>query len=169
MAEARLLAVFADGAGAARAVVALRERGKLLRIEGYSPVPDAALQEALAEPESPVRAFTLIGGLLGFAGGLALTQWTSLRLPLVVGGKPIVAVPPFLIIAFELAILLGVLATVGGFLISASLPRLGSGPGYDARFSVDRCGVLVTTTTPADATAARELLAALGAEEVRDA
>ncbi len=166
MAEQRLLAVFADGARAARAVAALRAREER-RIEAYSPIPDPALLSALARPVSPVRGFTLIGGLLGFAAGLALTQWTSLALPLVTGGKPIVSVPPFLIIAFELAILIGVLASVGGFLIHAGLPRLAPGPAYDPRFSVDRCGVLVTTIAE-DAGTARELLAAAGAEEVRD-
>jgi hypothetical protein len=115
-----------------------------------------------------VRGFTLIGGLLGFASGIALTVWTSLELPLIVGGKPVVSVPPFLIIAFELTILMGVLATVTGFLIHAGLPRLGTAPAYDPRFSEDRCGVLVTTSA-ADAAGTRELLAAAGAEEVRSA
>lgn len=166
MADERLLAVFADAARAAHAIAALRGRG-LARIEVFSPVPDRAIEYALASRTSPVRAFTLAGGVLGCASGLALTVWTSLRWPLMTGGKPIVSLPAFLIIAFELTILFGALAALLGFLVEAKLPRRVPAP-YDARFSEDRYGVLVTTT-PDDSGAARELLSAAGAEEVRSA
>lgn len=165
MADERLLAVFAQNAGAVRAVAALRERGHT-RIEALSPAPDDKLEAALGSPRSPVSAFTLIGGLVGCASGLTLAIWTSLELPLVTGGKPIVSLPPFLIIGYESTILLAALATFAGFLIHARLPRLRTAPFYDPRFSEDRCGVLVTTTAEQSQTA-RELLAASGAEEVR--
>lgn len=164
MADERLLAVYADGASAARAIAALREHG-LARIESFSPVPDPELQAALASGTSAVRVFTLAGGVLGCASGLALTVWTSLSWPLVTGGKPIVSLPPFLIIAFELTILFGALAALLGFLVEAKLPR-GTAASYDARFSEDRYGILVTTTAD-EAAPARELLSAAGAEEVR--
>lgn len=165
MTDQRLLAVFAENASAVRAIRALRERGHT-RIEAYSPAPDDALEAALGSPSSPIHGFTLIGGLIGCASGLALTVWTSLELPLVTGGKPIVSLPPYLIIAYESTILLAALATFAGFLIHTGLPRLQPVPWYDPRFSQDRCGVLVTTTAD-EALAARELLASAGAEEVR--
>ena len=54
---------------------------------------------------SPVRLFTLIGGLTGCAAGFGMTIWMSHDWPLVVGGKPIGAIPPYVVIAFELTIL----------------------------------------------------------------
>jgi hypothetical protein len=164
MADARLLAVYRDAASAARALHALRERG-LLRVETVSPVPAPALQAAGFGRPSPVRVFTLAGGALGCIAGLALSIWTSLSWPLMTGGKPIVSLPAFLIIAFELAILLGALSTLCGFLLQARLPRK-TGAAYDPRFSEDRYGVLVTAGE-GDAAGARELLDAAGAEEVR--
>lgn len=167
MADERLLAVFADGASAARAITALRGHG-LQRIESFSPVPDAVIEYALAPRPSPVRAFTLGGGVLGCASGLALCIWTSLAWPLMTGGKPIVSLPAFLIIGYELTILFGALATVLGFLIHARLPRRKPAAAYDPRFSEDRYGVLVTAS-PEQAAPVREALQAAGAEEVRPA
>ena len=164
MADERLLAVFADAALAAHAIAELHGRG-LRRIEVFSPVPDRAIEYALASRTSPVRAFTLAGGILGCASGLALTVWTSLRWPLMTGGKPIVSLPPFLIIAFELTILFGALLALLGFLVEAKLPR-GTTAAYDPRFSEDRYGVLVTTS-PDEAAWARGVLHVAGAEEVR--
>ncbi len=55
---------------------------------------------------------------------LAETCLTSLSWPLIVGGKPIVSLPPFLIIAFALTILFGALSTFLGFLLLSRLPSL---------------------------------------------
>jgi hypothetical protein len=167
MVEARLLGLYGEAGAAARAIRSLRERG-LTRVESFAPVPDPRIEQALQPRASPVRAYTLAGGVLGGAAGLALPIWTSLGWPLMTGGKPIVSMPAFLVIAFETAILFGALFTLAGFLINARLPR-GPGPAYDPRFSADHFGVLVTTAGPEEGQAARELLAAAGALEVRAA
>lgn len=166
MAEERLLAVYADARSAARAIAALRERG-LTRIESFSPLPDPQLQAALAARPSAVRAFTLAGGVLGCGSGLALTIWTSLAWPLMTGGKPIVSLPPFIVIGFETTILLGALITVLGMFLNARLPRLGKAPGYDPRFSNDKFGI-VAFGGPAQLAAAEDILRAAGADEVND-
>ncbi|PYO44519.1 MAG: hypothetical protein DMD33_02800 [Gemmatimonadetes bacterium] len=56
---------------------------------------------------------------------------------------PIVSIPPFVIIAFELTILFGALSGLVGFFVHGGFPRLAPLPGYDPRFSGDRFGVLV--------------------------
>ena len=61
---------------------------------------------------SPVRLFTLIGGLTGCTAGFAMTIWMSYDWPVLVGGKAIASIPPYVVIAFELTILLGALSTV---------------------------------------------------------
>jgi molybdopterin-containing oxidoreductase family membrane subunit len=86
--------------------------------------------------------------------------------PIITGGKAIVSLPPFVVIAFELTILFAALMTVAGFLLSSGLPRLRSGP-YDPRFSQDRWGVLVTCVADR-VPVVRQRLIETGAEEVRD-
>jgi molybdopterin-containing oxidoreductase family membrane subunit len=135
--------------GSFRHLDSLLEAISRLRQAGYrdlqalSPVPHHAIDEALEKPPSPVRVFTLIGCLLGAATGLVLTIATSLHVSLITGGKPIVSIPPFLIIVFELTILFGGLLTLGGMLLNARLPLVHIVPAYDPRFSEDRFGLWV--------------------------
>jgi hypothetical protein len=150
-------------------VLALRE----LKSKGYdsltvySPVPRHEIEEVLDQPASPVRLFTLIGGLTGCALGFAYAISTSLDWPLITGGKPIVSLPPFVIIGFECTILIGALATVAGMFLNARLPKLRSAAGYDPRFSNDKFGV-VAMGGPAQVSGAEQIMKAAGAEEVRN-
>jgi len=88
-----------------------------------TPFPVHEVDDVLAQPESKLKVFTLGGALTGFATGLALTILTSLHWPLIGGGKPIVSLPAFIIVAFELTILFGALSSFVGFLILSRLPR----------------------------------------------
>jgi len=132
-------------------------------------VPLEEVEEALTGhglPKSPIRLFTLVGGITGTASGFALTIWTVLKWDLITGGKPVVSIPPFVVIAFELTILLGGLATLLGLLVTAPLPRFRRSPRYDPRFTADRFGVDVACA-PAEARVVEEILRQAGAEEVR--
>ena len=158
--------------GSFRHLDSLLEAIKRLQQAGHrnlrtlSPVPHHAIDEALEKPASPVRYFTLIGCLLGGITGLVLTIATSLHYPLITGGKPIVSIPPFLIIVFELTILFGGLATLIGMVVLGRLPRLTPSPTFDPRFTNDRFGVAVHCATGRGGSV-REILRGAGAEEVR--
>ncbi len=149
------------------ALLALRE----LKAKGYenltvySPVPNHDLEDVLAAPESPVRMFTLVGGLTGCGLGFLYAIWTSVDWALVVGGKPIVSLPPYVVLGFECTILFGALSTVAGMLLNARLPKLRRSAGYDPRFSNDKIGV-VAFGGPAQVAAAEQVMQAAGAEEV---
>ena len=151
-------------------VLALRE----LKSKGYdgvtvySPVPRHELDDVIDAPVSPVRVFTLVGGLTGCTLGFAYAIGTSVDWPLITGGKPIISLPPFIIIGFELTILIGALSTVAGMLLNSRLPKFRAAPGYDPRFSNDKFGVLVQGG-PAQVSGAEAILKAAGAEEVRNA
>jgi len=110
---------------------------------------------------------SLIGGLTGVSFGFFYAIATSLDWPLVTGGKPIVSLPPYIVIGFETTILLGALVTVAGMFLNARLPKLGRSPGYDPRFSCDKIGI-VAFGGPSQLEGAREVLRDAGAEEVRD-
>jgi hypothetical protein len=86
-----------------------------------------------------VRFFALAGAGAGTVTGFAFTILTMTSWPLIVGGKPIVSLPPFLIIAFALTILFGSLSTFLGFLFLARLPSIRtirSGEDYGNAFVI---------------------------------
>jgi hypothetical protein len=141
---------------------------KVGKLTVFSPVPNHDLEHALHPPQSPVRLFTLVGGLTGTATGFALPTWTSLDWPLVTGGKPIISMPAWVIIAFELTILFGALSTVAGMLILSKLPNRKPLIVYDASFSSDRFGVHVDAAGE-KATKAKEIMDTAGAVEIREA
>lgn len=166
MARIHLLGIYDDAENAAAVAGGVRAE-RLGTVTVYAPALDHDIDAALGAGVSPVRVFTLIGGLLGCILGFAFPIATVRDWPLITGGKPLISIPPFVIIAFELTILLAALVAVGGFLILGGLPRFRRAPLYDQRFSEDRWGVLVTCDAArADAVRAR---LAPHAEEVRHA
>jgi len=164
---ASVVGIFSHVDTTVRAIHALRNRG-LSDFTVYTPVPVEEIEEAVehGRPVSPVRLFTLVGALTGTLTGFGLTIWSSLKWNLVVGGKPVVSIPPFVIIAFELTILLAGLCTLLGLLVLGRLPSFRRSAQYDPRFSVDQFGIAVRC--PAEmAEAARQCLRDAGALEVR--
>ena len=81
------------------------------------------VEEIVAMPPSPLKFFTLCGAIIGFVTGMTLTIYTVMHWPLITSGKPLVSLPPYLIIAFELTILIGGLMSFAGFLLLARLPK----------------------------------------------
>ena len=167
MSASRVLGVFAHVDTTVKAINELRAQG-FSDFTVYSPVPVEEIEAVVEEgrPVSPVRLFTLIGGLTGTLTGFGLTIWSSLKWGLVTGGKPVVSIPPFVIIAFELTILLGGLCTLLGLLVLGRLPQLRPSASYDPRFSVDRFGIAVRCPDGM-AEAVRQCLLGAGAQEVR--
>jgi ActD protein len=135
----------------------------------YSPIPRHELEDALDQPVSPVRMFTLIGGIAGCAVGAWLTLYMSYDWPIVVGGKPIGSIPPYVVIMFEMTVLFGALSTILGIGFNAvfAARRLGT-VLYDSRFTNDKFGIFVPCA-PARAGQVESLLRQRGAEEVRRA
>jgi len=129
------------------AIKELREKG-FEEITAFAPFPEHHIEHALGYTHSPVRLFTLIGGLTGMATGLAFTTFTAMDWPLVVGGKPILSIPAFVIPTFEMTILFGALFTVVGVFWNMRIPDIRAQVVYDPEFSGGRFGVYVTA--PAD-------------------
>ena len=138
-----LLASFDYVDSAVNAIGELRAAG-LKKITAFMPYPEAQIEEALQYDQSPVRVWALAGGLLGAAGGLAITSFTSMDWPLVTGGKPILSIPAYVIITFEMMVLFGALSTVIGLFINSRLPYVKPMVVYDPEFSAGKFGVYVT-------------------------
>ena len=123
----------------------LRNRG-FERLAVYAPAAFPELDDAVDEKPSGVRTWTLVGGLLGVVTGFFITIWMSWDWEIVIGGKPYASIPPYVIIAFELTILFGGIATLLGLLVVGRLPygTFGkSDAAYSARFSAEDFGVVV--------------------------
>jgi hypothetical protein len=163
-----ILASFDYLDSAAGAIEALRKAGFRKRsITAYAPVPEHDLEHAMGYHQSPVRVFALVGALTGTATGFALAIFTSMDWPLVTGGKPIVSIPAFVVIAFELTILFGALSTVIGLFINMRLPHLRPLVIYDPEFSAGRFGVYVAAA-PERIGEARRILSSMGPTELRE-
>ncbi|UCG75646.1 MAG: DUF3341 domain-containing protein [Gemmatimonadota bacterium] len=127
------------------AILTLREAG-FEDLEIYSPIPAPDLEEAMGIYHSPVRLWALIGGITGCTLGFLLPAGASLAYPLVTQGKPIVSLPPFIVVMFELTVLLTGIFSLFAMLVHARKPKLKLAPSYRREFSVDRWGIFV----PAD-------------------
>ena len=178
-----IVGVFAHVDTTVRALEELRAKG-YHDLDVYTPVPTHEIEEILERdrPVSRVRLFTLVGGLTGIASAFLITIWTSLLWGLVTGGKflkcpqlfrwcmptDIVgsSIPPFFIIAFEMMVLFGGVATLLGLVVLARLPRFRPASTFDPRFTNDRFGVAVHCA-PARSGSVREILRSAGADEVR--
>lgn len=160
-----VLAAFHELDAAVDALEALKKKN-IGAVRVFTPTPRHELEEAIAPPPSPVRRFTLIGGLLGCTFGYWIAVWVSDYWPLVVGGKPIASWVPYTIFGFEVMVLIGGLSTVAGLFISSRIPRVTMMVGYDPRFSHGDYGIWVECP-PDQARTAEDLLKKHGAIEVR--
>ena len=161
-----VLASFEHIDSATDAIRGLRAKGHR-DLTVYTSHPNHEVEDAVGHTNSPVRLFTLVGGLTGCTAGFAMTIWMSRDWPLIVGGKGIAALPPYVVIAFELTILLGAFFTLGSVAL-LSLLKAGRRIAYDPRFSDDRIGVFVAARG-SDVATVEQMLRDAGAVEVSHA
>ena len=156
-----------------RSTKALAAAGKLkdagfADLDVISPIPLHGVDEVLGEKRSVIKRFTLFGAIFGGLSGFALAAGTAVLFVHPTGGRPVITIPPFLIITYELTILFGILATVIGFLISARLPVIRERV-YTPESAVDKFVVAVACSHEDDFRRAASILRDAGAEEVRAA
>jgi molybdopterin-containing oxidoreductase family membrane subunit len=134
--------VFAYRDRVLEAIGGLKEEGFRIR-DVLMPVPDHEILDAIRLRKSLVGYITLLGGLFGVVFGFGGASYTHLLWGLIVSGKPVVSVPPFVIVGFEMLILFGGLATLLGLFLLTRMPRLKHDKFYDERASEDHYVVIV--------------------------
>ena len=137
-----LVSVYDHPSDVATVVRKLKSRG-FEDLTTYSPAPFEEIELAENPKPSGVRAFTLIGGLVGVVTGFGMQIWMSMDWPIKIAGKNIAAIPPMWIIGFELTILFGGVLTVLGFAGLAGLYPRKLDEHYSPRFSAEDFGVVV--------------------------
>lgn len=110
----------------------------------FTPTYYHELEEALGYKPSGVRWFTLTGALLGVTLGFSLCLLTDYDWPLVVGGKTagVYSLPAYVVIGFEMTILLGAIATIIGMLWLGKVPNP-KGKIYSTATTDDHFGIFV--------------------------
>lgn len=134
-------------------------------VEAYTPYRVDAAVVMLHGRHSPMRFWVFAGVLVGACGAMGLEIGTSLINSLIVGGKPVIALVPFMVITFEGAVLMGVFFNLFGLVLHARLWRVGIPVPYLRRFSVDRFGLFIECR-PEQFEQAQALMAEHDAEEV---
>ncbi|MDE3270211.1 MAG: DUF3341 domain-containing protein [Pseudomonadota bacterium] len=126
-------------------ITKLRAQGD--KFDVFTPTYYHELEAALGYEPSKVRWFTLTGALLGVTFGFGLCLLTDYDWPLVVGGKTagIYSLPAYVVIGFEMMILLGAIATILGVLLLGKVPnpkgRIYSTQTTDSRFGIYVYGI----------------------------
>lgn len=117
-----LVAEFGSSEELIRAVKQTRAAG-YSDVRAHTPYWVKGLAEALGF-KARLLPWLVIGGLiLGAVGGYVMQYYTDvISYPINVGGRPFNSVPAFMVICFELAILLGAFAAAGGLLGLSGLP-----------------------------------------------
>lgn len=110
----------------ALAAAARRLRGEGYRmVEAVSPRPLEAVEDRLALPPSRLGKLAFAGGVIGGLIGYGIQWYGDVRaFPLLVGGRPLDAVPAFVPITFEATILGAALTAFVGVLVTLRLPQL---------------------------------------------
>lgn len=137
------------------------------QIELFTPFPSHELEEELYRNQrrSPVRRFTLLGGICGCLGAFLMTCWMSVDYPLRVSAKPLLSIPAFVVIAYECTILFGSLFNIGSMFHFSRIPNLFSKPAFRPQFTEGTFGVTVRADK-AQAEDLKNVLRDAGAQEV---
>ena len=156
-------ALYPDGQSAQQAVNRLRALGlhdRDITVVSSFPIEDQEFGEM--DKHTWMWWFACLGGLIGMTLGFGLAYLTETAWPINVGGLPIFAWWPNLIIIFELTMLGAILTTVATLVVTAGLGRRSR--LYDP--AVSQGMILVGVDRPAGAAAdeVRTALAAAGGE-----
>ncbi|HEY3445841.1 MAG TPA: DUF3341 domain-containing protein [Myxococcales bacterium] len=141
--------------------------------DAHTPFPVHGIERAMGLKDSKVPYLSLLGGLTGLVGGMALQIWTmGYDYPLNLSGKPFVAWQAYIPIGFETTVLLTAFGTFFGMWGLNKLPRFFH-PVMQAeafpKASDDRFLVSVESSDPRfDPERVRELFKAQGAATIEE-
>ena len=143
------------------------------KLDAYSPFPIEELNDALHLHKNWLPAIVLAGGLAGGTLGYLLQYFiTVVYYPINIAGRPLHSWPSYIIITFELTILLASISTVFGMLALCGLP-MPYHPTFNVpRFAMashDRVFLCIEATDPLfDRVKTSEFLETLAAREVSE-
>ena len=100
----------------------------------HSPFPIHGLDLDMGVKPTILPWLVFVAGVMGAAGGLALTVWTmSIDYPFLISGKPLNSIPAWIPVVFECTILLAAFAATFGMFVLNKMPML-----YNPLLKVER-------------------------------
>jgi hypothetical protein len=121
-------------------------------MDAYAPFAVEGLDQALGQPPSRLGYLVLAVALLGIGLGYGMQYFASVEYyPLNVGGRPLNSWPNFIVITFEVTVLLAALTTAVVMLLRNGLPQpyhsIFNAPGFE-RASRDRFFLCIEAADP---------------------
>jgi hypothetical protein len=127
------MAEFDNPTALVNAARAAREKG-YRKLDAYSPFPIEELSDALDLHKNRLPLIVLAGGIVGGMVGYLMQYYVTVwDFPINIGGRPLHSWPSYIVITFELTILLAAISAVMGLLALCGLPTL-----YHPTFNVPR-------------------------------
>jgi Protein of unknown function (DUF3341) len=167
---AGLMGEFTDVDGVLHAAAHVRDAG-FQRWDVHSPFPVHGMDEAMGIRPTILPWLCLGAGLTGLASGLALQWYANVAAyPFFTSGKPLISLPAWIPVTFEMTILFSALTAVFGMLGLNRLPRLYNPLFKNRRFrrvTNDRFFVVIDASDPNfDREKTEKMLVDLGASAV---
>ncbi|HEX8041385.1 MAG TPA: DUF3341 domain-containing protein [Chryseosolibacter sp.] len=165
-----LTGVFDDEDVLVNAVRLLRNQGVKIH-EVFSPFPVHGLDEVLGYKRSRLPIAAFLFGLTGTTLALFTQVWMlGFDWPMIIGGKPHAALPPFIPVTFEFTVLLSALGMVATFMIVSDMKPYGWPRQFDLRSTQDKHIIAIdlhynSAKSPSDLT---RILKDAGASEVNE-
>lgn len=163
MAMHRIFGLFADFDQAFEVIAGIRRYEvpgvTVDNVRIKSPIEHPEIEDVLGERPTNIPRWAFGGGAFGLIFGfffLAGAQANFLVQPQ--GGKPVITIPSNLVLAYEMLILFGVLATLTGFIVGARLMRK-RGAFYNTSVSLDQIGIVIEMIDDEQRESVRKLFA----------
>jgi hypothetical protein len=165
-----LVGIFEDEDVLITAVRSLRSKGVRIH-EVFSPFPVHGLEEALGYTRSRLPIAAFLFGLTGTSLALLMQYWMlGFDWPMIIGGKPHAALPPFIPVTFEFTVLLSALGMVATFLIVSDMKPYRWPRQFDVRSTDDKhvMAIDIDLNATKSRTDIAQLLREAGASEVSE-
>ena len=165
-----LLGVFEDEDVLVNAVRMLRAKGVRIH-DVFTPFPVHGLDEVLGLTRTRLPIAAFLFGLTGTSLALLMQYWMlGYDWPMIIGGKPHAALPPFIPVTFEFTVLLSALGLVATFLIISDMKPYGKPRQFDVRSTDDKLVMAIDldVNKTQNRTAIAQLLKDAGAAEIND-
>jgi len=132
-------------------------------LDAFTPFPVHGLDKVLGIKRSWLPRVGFIGGTIGAACGFFLQAWVFTEgYPMNIGGKPLLAIPSFIPVTFECAVLFAAFSMVFAFLFRSKLGLGAENKIYDVK-STDNHFVVVAGFEENKSDSVKEKMEAAGA------
>jgi mono/diheme cytochrome c family protein len=112
----------------------VRESG-YTKTDAFTPYPVHGIDEAMGVGPTKLPFISLVCGLTGTFIALVMEIWTNaIDYPYIISGKPLLSIPAYIPVTFELTILLAAFSTFLGMLALNGLPRFSNPVFTSPRF-----------------------------------